>query len=371
MTDYTRRTVLAGLSGVVGSLAGCGYRPGPGDEKWRTADDGGRLVTLVDGTLFEVTFEATGLLDDSPIGAVARYRLADGTRLGRFEFEGVATDWASDGAHLYVGTEAGRVVAVAGDGRAWTKSVGNTVSAVAAADGRVYVGTESGHLVAFEGGDGAERWSKSLPVPADPTKSDVPTVGAGPGGVALDWGTGEEYRLNVFEPDGTSLWDQTLQRSLNGRPHVRDDTVYVRSEYLQAFDRDSGSRRWVTEDITTPDGPLRFSRDGTVVYVPERHALIAVATADGSERWRFDDERWAEMEPGRNAFETDLGATGAVPAPEGESVFLNTRHHGLFQFGDDGELRWHEPRLDFSFLYAVTDDAILHSGTEAIVARYR
>ncbi|MDQ2072580.1 PQQ-binding-like beta-propeller repeat protein [Haloarcula sp. NS06] len=371
MTEYSRRTVLTGLTGVVGSLAGCGYRPGPGDKKWETADDGGRLVTLVDETLFEVTFDATRFLDDYPVGAVARYTLADGARLGRFEFKGVATDWASDGAHLYVGTEASRVVAVAGDGRAWTETVDHPVASVAAADGHVYVGTDGGDLIAFDGESGAERWSKSLPVPADPSKSDLPTVGAGHGGLAVDWGTSEEYRLNVYAPDGSVLWDQTLQRSLNGRPHVRGDTVYARSEYLQAFNRDSGTRRWVTEDITTPDGPLWFSRDGEIVYIPDRNALIAIATADGEELWRFNDERLAAMERGRSEFDIDLGATGAVPAPDGGSVFLNTKHHGLFQFGTDGTLRWHEPRLDFSFLYAVTEDTIVHSGTEALVARYR
>ncbi|KAA9406828.1 PQQ-binding-like beta-propeller repeat protein [Haloarcula sp. KBTZ06] len=371
MTEYSRRTVLTGLTGVIGSLAGCGYRPGPGDKKWETADDGGRLVTLVDGTLFEVTFETMDLLDDNSAGAVARYNLADGSRLGRFEFEGVAVDWASHAARLYVGTAAGRVIGVAGDGRDWTKTVEEPVSSVAAADGRVYVGTESGRLVAFGGESGAERWSKSLPVPTDPSKSDVPTVGAGPGGLAVDWGTGDEYRLDVFALDGATLWDQPLQRSLNGWPHVRGDTVYVRSEYLQAFDRDSGTRRWVNEAITVPDGPLRFSRDDEIVYVPERHALIAVTTADGTERWRFNDERYASMEQGRSAYQTDIGATGAAPAPEGESVFLNTKHHGLFQFDNDGSLKWHEPRLDFSFLYAVTENAIVHSGDEAIVARYR
>ncbi|GGM47330.1 PQQ-binding-like beta-propeller repeat protein [Haloarcula argentinensis] len=207
MTEYSRRTVLTGLTGIVGSLTGCGYRPGPGDKKWETADDGGRLVTLVDGTLFEVTFDATRFLDDYPVGAVARYTLADGARLGRFEFKGVATDWASDGAHLYVGTEANRVVAVAGDGRVWTEPVDHPVASVAAADGRVYVGTDGGDLIAFDGESGAERWSKSLPVPTDPSKSDLPTVCAGHGSLAVDWGTSEEYRLDVYALDGSVLWD--------------------------------------------------------------------------------------------------------------------------------------------------------------------
>ncbi|KAA9398039.1 hypothetical protein Har1130_05780 [Haloarcula sp. CBA1130] len=371
MTAYSRRTVLAGLTGVIGSLAGCGYRPGPGDKKWETADIGGRLVTLVDGTLFEVTFETTDLLDDAKTGEVARYSTSDGSRSGRFEVTGVVSDWASDGTQLYLGTATGRVVAVAGDGRSWTTTVPGPVSSIAAADDRVYVGTERGTLRAFDTADGTERWSKSLAVPVEPSESESPTLGAGADGLAVDWGTGDEYRLSVYTPAGASRWSHPLQRSLNGRPHVHGETVYVRSEHLRAFDRVSGSRRWVNEEISIPDGPLRFSASGEIIYVPERHALLAVSTADGEEQWRFGDQRLAGMERGRSAYETDVGATGAVPAPDDGSVFLNTKHHGLFQFGEDGSLHWHEPRLDFSFLYAITEQAILHSGTEAIVARYR
>lgn len=135
------------------------------------------------------------------------------------------------------------------------------------------------------------------------------------------------------------MWSHPLKRSLNGQPRFHDTSLYVRSEHLQAFDRDSGSRRWVADNSITLGETLRFSRDGEIVYIPDRHALIAIATTDGEELWRFNDERLAAMERGQSEFEMDLEATGAVPAPDGGSVFLNTKHHGLFQFGTDGTLR--------------------------------
>ncbi len=139
---------------------------------------------------------------------------------------------------------------MAGDGRAWTETVDHPVASVAAADGRVYVGTDGGRIVAFDGESGAERWSKSLPVPTDPSKATCRQSVRDTAASQSTGGPARSPNSSVYAPDGSELRDQPRQRSLNGRPHVRGDTVYARSEFLRAFNRDSGAPRWVNRGST-------------------------------------------------------------------------------------------------------------------------
>lgn len=152
MRTPSRRAFLTGISGILGSLAGCGYRPGQGDVNWRDDDREGRVVTVLGETLFEVDFEQSKILDGASTGAIARYATNDGTRLGTFTFDEVGRGWASTDGTLIVGTQTGTVVAAGMDGQSWTRRVAGPVASVAAANGRASVATESGKMVTFDDG---------------------------------------------------------------------------------------------------------------------------------------------------------------------------------------------------------------------------
>ncbi len=187
---------------------------------------------------FEVTVPSVSFR--LPVGAWLDERFQSLVR--RFEFTGVATDWASDGAHLsWDGSQPRRR-----GGRRRTSldgTVDHPVASVAAADGRVYVGTDGGRIVAFDGESGESGGRSRFRSP--PTRIEELTSDSRCGTRQPRCRRGDQRgaQLDVYAPDGSVLWDQPLQRSLNGRPHVRGDTVYARSEFLRAFNRDSGAPR--------------------------------------------------------------------------------------------------------------------------------
>jgi len=82
------------------------------------------------------------------------------------------------------------------------------------------------------------------------------------------------------------LWATELPTPLTD-PVVADETLYVGSEddVLYALDARTGDEQWTASLSDTPERPWVV---GDAVYVPTATGLVALSTADGSERWRAD-----------------------------------------------------------------------------------
>lgn len=306
----SRRGVLAGAVGVVGSLSGCatlfpdearppderdwpmaGYDPagtyhkpevsGPTsglEEVWSAEVDPAFArpePTLYDGRLFVTAADGTAAFD-----------AADGNRIGTVGPRhtgavAVVTESVYRDATLLVPAldDPGRRLAGLGPpglvgGRRWTYRGGEIIAAgdrgplPVVVDGTAYVPTTSWTdgeretaVVAVDGSDGRRRWRRTVSEPG-------------------------EFRF----------------RAAN-RPSVDGDAVYVAGWFggVQALDRSDGSRRWRRPNPFDTDGV----RECRVVATPEEpvvvvgdEEIVALAPTDGERRWSRTTPEDVRYRPG-------------------------------------------------------------------------
>jgi hypothetical protein len=304
----TRRTVLGGLAGLVG-LAGCGYRPGGGEFRWRSGTfhraDGMRLDG---GTVLLVTREAMTFDFDSEQwyrgGQVATLDPERGERTAEYGF-GTATLTAARGdGTVYAGRADGAVTAVpvetresaagAGDGdgeRAgtgtpapgadrWTATTGVAPSGVetlaADGDGRVYAGG-SGGLAALSEGSVRWRWREDAVAAAVPGAGDTAVL-------AL---TGD--RLVALAGDGSARWTHDVTPTSAGTevppPLVGPSGTYLADGGGVTALAGDGSVRW-ERGVAGPVGRPALTDDG--LYHAAAGGVVRSFSPDGHERWAHE-----------------------------------------------------------------------------------
>lgn len=194
-------------------------------------------------------------------------------------------------SRVYLGTEAGRVVALdaAGGEAAWSRSLSHTPSLfVTAAANGLFVPTREGVLYSLESAGGDRRWRHDVGEPIESpatTDGDVVLLGTEDGRVlALDAATGNER------------WTRAFQTGVRTVPAISGDAVVVRDDdgVVAALDRSTGQERWRRRSQTgLPAGAFRgpVVRDGTVYTSgsaegdPTDRRLLALDLASGTTRW--------------------------------------------------------------------------------------
>ncbi|WP_135364326.1 outer membrane protein assembly factor BamB family protein [Halosimplex halophilum] len=360
MTSRRRFLRDAGVTaalGLGGALAGCGYRPGGGDIRWRedfrTGFYGDDPVGVAGGVLYGVTpssrtydFEAEEWVTRS---SVTGYDTADGSRRLNREFDPDITASALGDGTLAVAFADGSVASLAAEGVQWRGPVDGQVRAVAGAPGRVYAVTADGRLVATAGG--SREWTVDLPGADGETDSDgdrrpATFVAASEDHVLAATGNGAAG----FAPDGRRLWRRRDLEPPEGAAFV-DGRVHVWwSLDLVALDPSTGDPRW-----TLPGLVESVAIAGSGGYRVGHGELVAF-DADGERRWTRDsDTRYEDRYGGGVAADAD----GVYATRDGDLVAHDPA---------DGSVRWvveaeveHGPYLvDGGVLVAVDGELVCH-----------
>lgn len=203
--------------------------------------------------------------------------------------------------------------------------------------------------------DGTERWTQSLDAPGIPyplaLTSETFYVGTlghmgSPDGftlVALDTTAGEErWRAEI---------------GARSRAIVGESAIYVSSPgRVRAFDRDSGTERWSTRLSNTSLVTFAGLSEGR--FVTGGDNLVALSEADGSEQWRFSDDRDYDDEA-----ETITGVQLV-----GDTVFVATYDDVSALSVSDGSKRWSVgPYSEKTSVFAA-DDGTVYVGSSDVIA---
>ncbi|WP_254271642.1 PQQ-binding-like beta-propeller repeat protein [Haloarcula marina] len=284
-----------------------------------------------------------------------------------------------------------RVAGTRNDRIAWRRETEGTIGALAFADGTLAVLT-MWRALGFDT-TGSERWRALLDDPDDTVCLDAGlAVGSDGDGDPLVYVAGCGSTRAFGAPEGTTVWE-TPDVSTFAPITAADGAVYVPSGSLTALDGADGSVRWTAledEDGVTAAGV----GDETVVVGSDDGMVYALATADGSERWRTDlgdhrtqiptvadgvayvatsvpeDDRGQlvalDAADGRERWRVDTGQALADSRPvlAGETVLLGTASGSLHAHRrDGGDQRWRFDADD----WLVTQPAVGPDGETAYV----
>ena len=228
---FLRSLAAAGVAGSTG-LAGCGYRPGGGDIRWRSDEFRSPFrqsrLALADGLLVAVADSTMDYDLDAEEwhrgGQVVAYATDDGSEAWTARLDGELTCHAVGDGGAAVGFDRA-VVRYGADGELWRASLPEPPVALAVADGRIYALTETGALVAC--GEGEVLWRVDLePTLGSDEGGFGPTVAADASGVYVDSLGG----LSALDPaDGAVRW-RVGNRSLSAGPFLAPSGVLVVAE---------------------------------------------------------------------------------------------------------------------------------------------
>lgn len=313
----SRRGFLAALGTASVALAGCGYRPGGGDIRWREQAGGfGRAdaVGVAGSTLYTVTASVLSYDFDASEwysgGRVVAIRTTDGLERWTERFEARFSTYTVEDDGVAAAFE-GTVARFDADGVRWRTPAGGDVTALAVAGDRVYARTTAPSLVVLADGERVRE------TPLDGTTGERPPnplVAAGENLVL----TGDDRGLVAFDSAGSRRWRR------DGR--VRGVTVVDRGVYvvtgarLLALDPGSGDVRWRAEGIPAEDPPL--VTDGAVYA---HGSDLVVFDRGGERRWSAGSLGYVDSESG--------------VAVDDSGVYVATES-GLAAFDHDGTRRW-------------------------------
>ena len=190
-------------------------------------------------------------------------------------------------SQVLVGDGAGNVVAlsVQDGGELWRMpaSAGDLTSPLVLGDEVVVTGSDRS-IHALDAATGAPRWSAAA-------GGDLPRAVAADGGRVFV-GASDGYVYGFDDPGGKLAWTYRTSSEGFATLAARDGVVYAAGGIagkLFALDGASGSLRWM---VDAPDGHgfRSPSVDADTVYVATGGGpVVALSTADGSERWRFTE----------------------------------------------------------------------------------
>lgn len=331
MTDDPRRgrrALLAGLTGTLAGLAGCGGLRGGDDGTFvgervpesetdertpvtaadtPTVTPGGSLSAPLSGTVGSYHYDGrnsgatamSGPAEDPRV--VLRARLDGVFRASPVVAEGVAYFGGLFGALHAVDTGSAEVL--------WSRSRGRqfdgTKRTPAVADGVVYHATRFGEVVARTL-EGRYLWSFTADDPVTPTGDpDEQLYGTAPtvadGTVFVNRGDG---LFAVDAADGAQRWKIPVSEGGLGAPAVADGRVfYARTGgdgRVVAADAATGEALWdyvvgygvTTRPVTVADGTVYAPAWDTLVDSGREGSpvtLVALDAATGAERWRYEN----------------------------------------------------------------------------------
>jgi eukaryotic-like serine/threonine-protein kinase len=244
-------------------------------------------------------------------------------------------------------------------GEAWRVEVGAAIeSQPAVLDGLVYVTAHNGNLYAFELSSGEEAWRYEAGdgMSSSPAVANGTVVAVTNGGriLAVDATTGDKkwtresgaapYSMPAIVGDdvyvgtdagtvisldlesGDEGWSYEAGAPVTRSIAVAGDTAYFGAEdaTFHAIDAKSGERRWTHQAVGALIGTPTVG--GGLVYavtLDDTHPMVvALESADGSERWRFEPEEGAGIRPvvfaGQTLYVTDrAGVTYALDPTSG------------------------------------------------------
>lgn len=278
--DFLARTGAAAGTALVAGFAGCGYRPGGGDVRWRDEEAGrtvadadtvgvaGDTVYALDHDTRLINFDREA--DPSEMFAEGSAVDAFGADRGRplwdetHESEMACSAVGAEGPAAATGAEVRRYT---DDGQAWTASVPAEVRAVAPVEDRVYA-LAAGTLYATAAG--TIRWTADTDPVSDPESGGL----AASGSVAVCADAGG---IVGFAPDGSRRWRRPDLRARGVT--VADPGVFVvATDGLAVLDPATGETRWRRDErgirglpavgpervyVGRPGGVLALDREGT------------------------------------------------------------------------------------------------------------
>ena len=207
---------------------------------------------------------------------------------------------------------------------AWSVSLGREVLSSPVVDRDVVFASAEDALFAVDTADGTERWQ------ADAGSLTFFGTTLGDGVVYLARrefdATGGLVALDI--EDGEERWFEEGELFGQGTPVLDDDRVYsVGGNGLQAFELSERTVVWSSEEFSSTslsgalvDETLYFAGSTSV-----EEGLVAVDTADGSERWVVPFDSFANASP--------AVADGLVVLGDNDGTLLGID-------ADDGERRW-------------------------------
>lgn len=233
---------------------------------------------------------------------------------------------------------------------AWTRPLAPiTSSPVIAGDGTIYVGTNDGKLVAVAGDGSATKWSTTT----NDTTGSSPCL-ANDGTIYVG---SSDKKLYAIAPDGAVKWTFDTGGAITGSPAVGgDETIYVGSTDGKLYAvTPEGKARWTY----ATGGPITGSPavlGGTVYIGSDDQKLHAVFTPTGAARWTY----------------ATLGAVGSPVIASDETAYVGSgdgtlyaiKSTGLLYFAvkAKGKIRSAPALSDDATLYVTTDNALVAIG---------
>jgi len=278
-----------------------------------------------------------------------------------------------DGSVYAVSTSGIHAFATADGRRRWSHSTPQSAwLGPAVGDGVVYA-AGGGTLAAFDAASGEKRWRRTWP--DDASVETMPVVGERAVFVGVSSPSTERADSTVPEDlwavgkgDGSRRWKRDLGERdrtggvLSGAPVLHGGTLYVQTRRgtVMALDPSDGSDRWRRrfDGTSGMGGPTLVAEEGLLVVSAElrasdrgrQWALVALGTADGSERWRVTGIQTAPVSDGTTVYGGHIADIG------GEStVFALSAADGSeqWQFTKPGRLKmWSSLSTAGGTLYA-------------------
>lgn len=371
---------LAAAAAGVGTLSGCGYRPGGGDVRWEDSTGTGLYrpddLLATGSTVFTVSRSVRGFdFETEEWGESAEVAAYDADSGGpRWEKKTPPSGQpAASGGRLFVGHEDDGLVALDSGGAVqWEADFDHFPRTVTAGGERVYVLTEAGDLHAFAADDGERLWRTAIgagdrkagdetagnegtgtETTGDRAMADHAALAAARNGVVVHYRGGTNANPTATEVaairgDGERRWTVELQSDLGGRPVTDSETgiVYVPADRtLFALSLEDGSERWsqgvtgVRDSLAIGDGRLyyvagrtlyaRNARDGDLLWQSEPKGRRGVASppavADGKVYVGSHDAVYALAASDRTVdWQVESGSVSGAPQIAGETVVVST-----------------------------------------------
>jgi len=361
VTSRRRFLGAVGSALAIGGLAGCGYRPGGGDVRWRADGDfstvRGRALAVTDGLVVTVADSTTSFDIEREEwvdgGEIAAYSTEDGSELWSDKLDADLSGHAVGDGIAAVGVD-GTIVRYDDDGRQWAFEVSEPLVALAVAGEWAYALTESGALVAAS--NGVERWWVDLDVAATGDDASEPMVAASTQTVVCEVGGS----VRGFGPSGQRRWSKSEldARSLS----VVDGEVFVSAGHgLAAIDSSTGAVRWIGDE-----------RIRTFAVTPD--TVYGVADLDLYAYDRSGDRRWSTAD-GSTGDEADAVADatdymGRVAADAG-AVYVDSSRGLTALDAGDGRVCWRVENRSISGGPFVADSGVLVVVNGELVCHYR
>ncbi|CAN5623783.1 hypothetical protein BH24ACT5_BH24ACT5_29370 [soil metagenome] len=311
-TDMHRIPPLLLASALL--LAGCGQAPMASPPASASPDD---AVAIAGSAMYRGGSDRTGVfIGPAPEGEPSeawRIEIGAAIRSQPAVVDGVVYVTADDGA-LYA-------IELATGDEIWRHEAGESMSSSpAVAESLVVAVTTGGRVLAVDTAKGDERWA----VEADAAPESMPAIVDGTMFVGTDAGTVIALEL----ASGEERWTYDAGAAVLRSVAVAGGSVYFGAQdgTIHAVDATTGERRWSQSSVRGALGTPAVGGDTVyaVILNAPHSQVMALATDDGAERWRFEPDAALGIRPvvlaDQTVYVTDRGGTIYALDPDSGSV---------------------------------------------------